>query len=143
MRGWRGGLNSTEVLEFLNKEGTILERTMPYSSQENPASERINRTIMDMTRCMLHYAGAPKSFWREAVKTAIYIYNRSPHKALNKQTPYEIWFGTKPDLSKLRVFGCTAYALIPENKRHKLSDRAIKSVFLGYLDTSTFWLSSL
>ena len=42
--------------------------------------------------------------------------------------------------SKLRVFGCAAIALIPDNKRQKLSDRALKCVFLGYLDNSTGYL---
>jgi len=132
-----GEFNSTAFLEFLNKTGTKLERTMPHSFQENPCSERINRTIMDIARCLLHYAGAPKTFWREAVKMAVYVHNRTPTKALHTQTPYEIWFGRKPDLSNLRVFGCTAYAILPETQRHKLSDRAIKCVFLGYLDTSS------
>ena len=114
-----GEFNSTAFLEFLNKTGTKLERTMPHSSQENPSSERINRTIMDIARCLLHYAGAPKTFWREAVKMAVYVHNRTPTKALHTQTPYEIWFGRKPDLSNLRVFGCTAYAILPETQRHK------------------------
>ena len=71
---------------------------MPHSSQENPSSERINPTIMNMTGCLLHFADAPKIFWREAVKLSILIHNRNPTKALKTQTPHEIWFGTKPDL---------------------------------------------
>ena len=113
---------------------------MPYNSQENPSSERINRTALDMARCMLHYAGAPKTFWREAIKMVIFVHNITPTKALDKQTPYAIWFGHKPDLSKMRVFGCAAYAILPEKHRHKLSDRAIKCVFLGYSDDSSGYL---
>jgi hypothetical protein len=43
-------------------------------------------------------------------------------------------------LSKLRTFGCTAYAIIPETQRHKLSDRAIKCIFLGYDDTDSGYI---
>ena len=30
------------------------------------------------------------------------------------------------------VFGCLAYSLVPSQQRHKLQDKAIKCIFIGY-----------
>ena len=65
-----GEFNSNEFTTFLQKKGITLERTMPHSSQENGSSERINRTLLDITRCMMHYANVPALFWTHAVQHA-------------------------------------------------------------------------
>ncbi len=39
---------------------------------------------------------------------------------------------TKPDVSFLRVFGCSAYAHVPKVERCKLDTKARKCVLLGY-----------
>jgi hypothetical protein len=43
-----------------------------------------------------------------------------------------LWSGSPIDLSHLRVFGCTAYAHIPSQKRQKLDARAKALIFVGY-----------
>ena len=74
-------------------------------------------------------SGLPKKFWGEAVMTAAYLVNRSPSTAIEFLTPEQKWSNKIPDLSNLRVFGCTAYAHQSEGK---LQPRSIKGVFLGY-----------
>jgi len=46
-------------------------------------------------------------------------------------TPEEAWNGRRPDVSHLKIFGCTAYAHIPDEKRKKLDNKGEKYVFLG------------
>ena len=48
------------------------------------------------------------------------------------KAPYEKWYGRKPDVSNLRVFGCMAYAHIPESQRKKLDKKSEKLRFVGY-----------
>ena len=73
---------------------------------------------------MVVHAALSKTYWAEAVSTAFYIKNRSPSQSLAGHiTPYEAWYGRKPDLSDLKVFGCIAYAHIPDGQRMR---------FLGY-----------
>ncbi|KAH9754208.1 Integrase catalytic domain-containing protein [Citrus sinensis] len=55
--------------------------------------------------------------------------NRCPSTAIELKTPYEVWSGKLTDYTKLRIFGCTAYAHI---KQGKLELRALKCAFLGY-----------
>ena len=47
-------------------------------------------------------------------------------------TPYERWYGRKPNMSHLKVFGCTAYAHILDSQQQKLDKKADKLRFVGY-----------
>ena len=77
--------------------------------------------------------GLPSHYWAEAVATAAYIRNRTPTTAIKEnKTPYEKWYGRKPRVSHLRVFGCVAYAHVPDSKRRKLDKKALKLRFVGY-----------
>ena len=40
-----------------------------YTPQQNDVSERKNRSIMEMTRCLLHEKELPKKWWVEAALT--------------------------------------------------------------------------
>jgi hypothetical protein len=43
-----------------------------------------------------------------------------------------VWTGSKVDLSHLRVFGCKAYALTPENQCKKIDAKSKPYIMLGY-----------
>ena len=48
------------------------------------------------TRAMLLTTSLPKSRWEEAVSTAYYLQNCTPHACNPKATPYFHWFGKVP-----------------------------------------------
>ena len=52
------------------------------------------------------------------------------------KTPFEAYFGHKPDVSNLRVFGSTAWVRIPLDKRRALQPQSIECIFIGYIDES-------
>jgi len=55
--------------------------------------------------------------------------------------PLEFATGIKPDLSKLRIFGCIAYAFIDPSRRvGKLADRAKPYIYVGNDDESNGYL---
>ena len=70
---------------------------MPGTPNQNGVAERRNRTLKDMVRSMISHSSLPNSLWSEALKTAVYILNRVPSKAVNK-TSYELWTGKKPSI---------------------------------------------
>ena len=122
-----------EFETYLKSRGIRHELTVPHSPQQNGVAERMNRTLMESARSMLAHAGLPDSYWAEAVATAAYLRNRTPTTSFEeKKTPYERWYGKKPNLSHLKVFGCIAYAHIPDSKRSKLDKKAEKLRFVGY-----------
>ena len=59
------------------------------------------------------------------------LVNRSPSTTIECKTPIELWSGRVADYSKLRIFGCMAYAHV---KQGKLEPMALKCRFLGYPD---------
>ncbi|WJZ98853.1 hypothetical protein VitviT2T_017352 [Vitis vinifera] len=91
---------------------------------------------MEMTRCMLHEKELPKKLWAEAANTAVFLLNRLPTRVLQKKTPFEAWFGYKPDLKNLRTFGCLCFSYVPQVKRDKLDKKAEPGVFIGYSNSS-------
>ncbi|KAG0482864.1 hypothetical protein HPP92_010948 [Vanilla planifolia] len=47
-------------------------------------------------------------------------------------TPQEAWSGYTPSVSHFRIFGCIAYAQVPNAIRKKLDDKGEKYIFIGY-----------
>src|SRR5699024_4472511 len=88
------------------QRGIDLEFTEPHTPPQNGPAERLNRLILEITRSLLFQAGLPKSFWKHAVQTANYLRNRTVFLSDTDKTPYEMWFGHKPDLSNIRTWGC-------------------------------------
>ncbi|MCO5610814.1 hypothetical protein L7F22_065055 [Adiantum nelumboides] len=133
LRTDRGGeYMSGAFKDFLGKKGIKHQCTMPYTPQQNGVAERKNRSLMEMARCMLKAKSLPHKLWMEAVACAAHVLNRCPTRALKTITPYESWYDRKPSVSYLRVFGCLAYAHIPQQLRGKLDDKAVKCIFVGY-----------
>ncbi|KAF7811839.1 Retrovirus-related Pol polyprotein from transposon TNT 1-94 [Senna tora] len=87
---------------------------------------------MNMARCLLFETELPKKLWAEAVNTIAYLQSRLPTKAIDGKTPYEAWFGVKPSVAHLKVFGNVCYAFVPEAKRDKLDQREDIGVLDGY-----------
>eukprot|EP00253_Pinus_taeda_P018200 PITA_18200 len=87
-----------------------------------------------MASCMLHAKSLPHNLWAEALNCANYIQNRSPHRFVKDQTPFEAWNGTKPEVTHLRVFGSRAWARIPSKKIKALDPQSIECIFVGYPD---------
>ena len=125
---------SQEFTRFCEDQGIRRELTAPYTPDQNGVAERKNRTVVEMARSMLKAKQMPNLWWSEAMATTVYLLNISPTMAVMNKTPYEVWKGGKPEVSHLRVFGCTTYALV--NLRAKLDDKSVKCVFVGYASQS-------
>jgi hypothetical protein len=72
-----------------------------------------------------------KFMWGEAAHHAVHLLNITPSRSLGNITPHEAAHGVVPDVSKLRVFGCVAFATLPHTK--KLDDKAVRATNLGHI----------
>ena len=63
--------------------------------------------------------------------TAAHLINLSPSTAIEFKTFELVWTDKFPNYSRLKVFGCAAYAHQTEGK---LEPKSVKCVFLGYPD---------
>lgn len=124
---------SNEFKTFLNEHGIKHELTVAYTPQQNGVAERMNRTLLDLVRSMLHHKGIEKRFWAEAIATAVYVRNRVTSRALpSNTTPHHLWHGKAPNLSHVRVFGAQCWYVVPNKKVKKLDARCKEAVMMGY-----------
>ena len=119
----------SKFLNYCSNEGIVRHRTCAGRPQQNGVAERMNKTLLERARCMLNQENLGKQFWAEAVATACYLINRSPHTALKFKSPQEVWYNTPVNYSSLRIFGCPAYIHVNDGK---LEPRARKGIFVGY-----------
>ncbi len=89
---------------ILKEEGIITQYTMPATPQQNGVVERRNRTLMDMVRSLISNYDFSLSIWSEALKTAVYIFNRVPSEVVPK-TPFELWYGWNTKLKSFSHMG--------------------------------------
>ena len=80
-----------------------------------------------MVRSMMSLTDLPLSFLGYALEIATFTLNRAPSKSV-ETTPYELWFGKKPKMSFLKVWGCDAY--VKRLQPDKVKPKAKKCVLL-------------
>ncbi|KAI7938193.1 hypothetical protein MJO28_015113 [Puccinia striiformis f. sp. tritici] len=134
--------------EFCNKmlssilEGSGIQHNVapPYTPQQNGIAERANRTILEMTRCILLHSKMAAEWWAEAVKTSCAMTNCLPTLSKGRQSPIELLFGKKPNIEIFRPFGCKVWALKPEiYHERKFDSLAWEGILIGYAnDYSTY-----
>jgi hypothetical protein len=84
---------------------------------------------------MLLGSELPQKFWGFAIKAACYICNRLLIRP-GKITLEQAFTGKKPRVDHLRVFGCLAYVLKPQELRQKLDANSTKTAFVGYKEST-------
>ena len=96
----------------------------------------MNRTLTEKARAMLIESGAPKFLWSEAIAYACYLKNRVPTQVHGKywKTPYEAFWGKKPNISVLRPWGMKCYVLAQGENQSKLDPKTLTALFMGISD---------
>jgi hypothetical protein len=67
-----------------------------HAHQQNGATERKHRHIVEVGLSLLSHASMPLKFWDKAFIAATYLINRTPGKVIDFQTPLEHLFHEKP-----------------------------------------------
>jgi hypothetical protein len=96
---------SASFREMMLKDfGYVVKPTGADSPSQNGGAEIYNNTLAVKVLTLLYGAGLPAKFWSATLLHAVYLYNRLVHSATHK-TPYEGWYGQKPDIVHLKTFG--------------------------------------
>ncbi|RVW92402.1 Retrovirus-related Pol polyprotein from transposon RE1 [Vitis vinifera] len=128
------------LFSFLTINGVSHLTSPPHTPEHNGYSERRHRHIVETGLSLLTHASMPLSYWPFAFSTAVYLINRLPIPTLNHLSPYFKLFGTFPNYSKLRSFGCLCYPWLRPYTSHKLESRSSPCVFVGYSLTQSAYL---
>ena len=94
----------------------------------------MNHTLLAMVRSMLNLKKLSPLYWAEAIHTVVDLRNISPTTSLDGITPYEAWFGFKPRVKQLKIFGSACYALVLKEKRTKLDSQSLKCIMIRHSD---------
>ncbi|KAK2578817.1 hypothetical protein KPH14_011851 [Odynerus spinipes] len=125
-----------KVAQVLLSRSIAHELSPPYVKQCNGMAERENRTLCDAARSMLFNTDLSKTdrhlLWTEAIATAVYLRNRISNRGNVNTTLHSEWYGTKPHVAHLKIFGAKAFVRIPDSMRRKLDPKARKTIFVGY-----------
>lgn len=111
--------------------GTKIEYATPYTPEQNSIAERSNRTVVETARSMILDSECPKKYWADALKTAVYLRNRSP-RSEDSRTPIKVLTGQKPYLGNVQKWGITCWLYIEKKNRGKIDAKTVEYWFLGY-----------
>ena len=127
-----GEYSSNNLKQFCAKAGIEIKYTPPYSPQLNGVSECFNRVLLVKARALMLQANLGAEFWPYAIRTANYLRNISPTTKLTT-TPYQAWYGRKPSVAHLVLWGCRAFVLKEGPHRgNKIAPRSSPMVMVGY-----------
>lgn len=122
-----------DIYNFIREKGIELLPCPPYAHELNGVAERYNRSAMDIGRCLMREAKIHRRYWPEIMKTAGYLKNRTIANTIENKTPYEIFFGIKPNVEHLKIYGSRVYVRVPEVlRKSKWDDKAQVGVLVGY-----------
>ncbi len=88
---------------MMNKFNYTVEPTGSDSPLQNGGTEIYNGTLAVKVWMLLYGSGLPAKFWSAALLHSVYLHNRLIHLAVGI-TPYEGWYGRKPDVTYLKTF---------------------------------------
>jgi histone deacetylase 1/2 len=127
-----GEYTCNRLQQFLLDKGITHHLSCPHTLEQNGVAERKHRHIMETTITLLHTGKLPSQFWSYACLTAAYLINRMPTPVLLHKSPFELLFGSSPELNHLRIFRCACFPLLRPYNHNKLQPKTSKCVFLGY-----------
>ena len=119
---------------MMKKHLYVVEPTGADSPSQNGGAEKWNDTLAVTTRALLYGASLPAKYWSAALTHAAYLHNRRVHHGTNN-TPFELWYGRKPNLRRLRVFGSRVCVKRTGYRRAKLDRHDFTGIFIGYTAT--------
>jgi len=115
---------------YLISKGIAHELRAADQPQQMGKVEVCFRVLFNMVRCMLKSSNTPNTMWGQAALSAIFLLNRLPTSSNpGFITPFEMFYGDKPDLSKIRAWGSECYA---HSESPALGDRATKCKLIGF-----------
>ena len=120
--------------KVLRSHNYVMEPTGADSPSQNGAVEIYNNKLAIRARTLLYGSGLPAKYWSAALLHSVYLNNRLVH-TITKKTPFEGFYGAKPDIRHLKLFGSRVCVKRSGSRRSKLDRHDFKGIFLGYSAT--------
>lgn len=129
-------LQSKKVEQWLSSEEITLKPSASYSKKENEIAERLECTLIDMTRATIIVDNIDDCFWPEVILAMMHIKNLRLTSTLQGLNPQETLFHNPLDLTHLCVLEFTIYVLIYKEERELKSEKfvpqALRDQLVGF-----------
>jgi transposase InsO family protein len=107
----------SKFMKVCEQYGIKRHFTVHKTPQHNGVAERMNRTIVEKTRCLKLNARFVKNFWAEAMNMTCFLINRSPRATLDRKVAEKLWTSTSVNYSS--------------DERSKFNTKSRQYIFLG------------
>lgn len=96
----------------------------------------MNQSLVNTVRCLLIESDSEKKYWVHAARFAAFTLNRTMCSGTRKTltTPFDLLHGKKPNISKMRIFGCNCFVLKNKGSHGKSDSKVDSCLFLGNCD---------
>jgi hypothetical protein len=116
---------------ILQKFHYTLKPTGADSPSQNGTVEVYNDKFAVRMRTLLFGSGLSAEYWSAALLHLVYLHNCLAHLE-TKKTPFKGYYGLKPDLASLKLFGSWVCVKQTGNRFSKLDQHDFRGNFLGY-----------
>ncbi|XP_021762259.1 uncharacterized protein LOC110727034 [Chenopodium quinoa] len=124
-----------KIADFYLAKDILHQISCSDTPQQNGVVERKHKHLLETAIALFFQSKVPYRYWGECVLSAAHIINRMPLSVLHNLSPCQKLFGTIPDISHLRAFGCLCFVTTSKVGRTKFDPRADPCVFIGYSPT--------
>jgi hypothetical protein len=118
----------------LTEFGYKVEPTGTNSPSQNGQAVKWNNTFAVTTWALLYGAALEPKYWSAALLHVVYLHNHWVHSRTGI-TPFEGWWGVKPNLKYLKLFGACVCVKQTGHQCSKLDKHDFTGLFLGYTST--------
>ena len=125
-----------ELDKFCASLSPMIKHTVTPVESKEKIAEVWFRDMFETADALLFEARLSPAFWCDAVSYSQYLWNRMPNCHTGPSTPYQMLTGKRARWDKIRVFGCDAYQLIPNDPLAKVPGimKGRKVIFVGFTD---------
>ena len=102
----RGGEYLSKAFDqHLTAARTACRLTTHDILQLNGVAECLNCTLLECIWAFTHTSSLPKTLWGKGLRHATWLKNQMATRMLDSKMPFEVLFGTPPNLSSLKLWG--------------------------------------
>ncbi len=111
--------------------GIDVEHPVAHTHTQNGLAESLIKRLQLIARPLLMKSNLPISAWGHAIIHAASLIRVRP-SAYHKYSPLQLVFGQQPNISHLRIFGCTVYVPIAPPQRTKMGPQRRLGIYVGF-----------
>ena len=126
-----GEFTSQSFNDFCQATGIEVEHSVAHVHTQNGLAESLIKRVQWIARPLLMQSKLPVTAWGHAVLHAAALIRLRPSDG-NSYSPMQIAYGTQPDVSHLRIFGCAIYVPIAPPLRTKMGSQRRLGIYVGF-----------